>query len=178
MGMAAAARSAAAGGNNFAEIVLSSISGTVFLDQNNNGVQNGADTGISGVTIQLLNAVNSVVATTTTDASGNYSFSGLQPGTYSVREPSQPANSANGITSAGSVDNGGTAGTATGVATLPSQISGIVLPPNTTASANNFAEIPTTGTIYGQVFLDYGQRRQRQRQRPRHRRPDHQSDRY
>ena len=64
-------------GNNFAEIVPSSITGTVFLDQNNNGIQNGPDNGLSGVMIQLLNSVGTVVATTTTDASGNYSFTNL-----------------------------------------------------------------------------------------------------
>jgi uncharacterized repeat protein (TIGR01451 family) len=141
--------------NNFAEVVQSSIAGTVFLDQNNNGTQNGTDTGIGGVTVQLLNAGNSVIATTTTDASGNYSFSGLDPGTYSVREPSQPSGTSNGITTAGAVGNGGTAGTATGITTLPSQISSIVLPPNTTASGNNFAEIPNGRTVSGTVFLDY-----------------------
>ncbi len=142
-------------GNNFAEIVLSSISGTVFLDQNNNGTQNGADTGIAGVTIQLLNGSNAVVATTTTDSNGQYSFSNLTPGTYSVREPTQPSNTANGITTPGSVDNGGTAGTATGVATLPSSITGIVLPPNTAANDNDFAEIQNGRSISGRVFLDY-----------------------
>jgi uncharacterized repeat protein (TIGR01451 family) len=142
-------------GNNFAEIVPSSIGGTVFVDQNDNGVQNGADTGIAGVSVQLLDSGNSVIATTTTDASGNYAFTGLNPGTYSILEPSQPSGTANGITTAGSVANGGTAGTATGPTTVPSRIAGIVLPPNTTASGNNFAEIPNGRTLSGRVFLDY-----------------------
>ncbi|MBK7898669.1 MAG: DUF11 domain-containing protein [Betaproteobacteria bacterium] len=142
-------------GNDFAEVVLSSISGTVFLDHNNNGVQGGADTGIAGVTIQLLDSLNALVATTVSDANGQYSFTGLAPGTYSVREPTQPANTSNGITSAGAVANGGTSGTATAVTSLPSQIVSIVLPPNTAASANNFAEIPNGRTVSGVVFLDY-----------------------
>lgn len=141
--------------NNFAEVVQSSISGTVFVDQNNNGTQNGADTGIAGLTLQLLDSGHTVVATTTTDANGNYSFSGLNPGTYSVREPSQPSGTSNGITTPGAVGNGGTAGTASGVTTLPSQIGGIVLPPNTASSGNNFAEIPNGRTVSGAVFLDY-----------------------
>lgn len=142
-------------GNDFAEIVPSSITGTVFLDQNNNGVQNGADTGIAGVTIELLDAGNNVLATATTDAAGQYAFTGLAPGTYSVREPLQPAGTANGLTVAGSVGNGGTAGTASGVTTLPSRITGIVLPPNTTAAGNDFAEIPLGRSLSGQVFLDF-----------------------
>ncbi len=144
--------------NNFAEVIPSSLSGTVFLDQNNNGTQNGADAGISGVSIELLNSSGTVIATTTTDASGNYSFTGLAPGSYSVREPVQPAGTSSGITSAGTVANGGTPGTVTAVTTLPSTIgttTKIVLPPNTASSANNFAEIPNGRTLSGRVFVDY-----------------------
>jgi uncharacterized repeat protein (TIGR01451 family) len=142
-------------GNDFAEVVPSSIAGTVFLDRNNNGVQNGGDAGIAGVTLELLDAGDNVVATTTTDASGNYSFAGLTPGTYSVRQPDQPADTSNGITVPGAAGNGGTAGTATPVTTLPSRIVGIVLPPNTAATGNDFAEIPNGRTISGRVFLDF-----------------------
>ena len=38
-------------GNNFAEVVPSTISGKVFKDLNNNGVQDGADDPLAGVTI-------------------------------------------------------------------------------------------------------------------------------
>ncbi len=144
--------------NNFAEVVPSSISGTVFLDQNNNGVQNGADTGIGGVTVELLNSANAVVATAITDASGNYSFTGLAPGSYAVREPTQPADTSNGKTIAGAVSNGGTPGDATAVTTLPSVIGGttkIILPPNTASIGNNFAEIVNGRSISGKVFLDF-----------------------
>lgn len=110
-------------------MVRSSISGRVFRDVNNNGAQNGADTGISGVSIQLLDSGNTVIATATTDANGDYSFTNLDPGTYSVREPTQPASTSNGITTPGTVDNGGTAGTATAVGVVPSVINTIILPP-------------------------------------------------
>ena len=140
--------------NNFAEVVLSQISGTVFLDQNNNGIQNGADNGLGSVSLELLNASNAVVATTTTNASGQYSFTNLQPGSYSVREPTQPAGSSNGLTVAGSVGNGGTPGSVTAVGTLPSRISAIVLPPNTSSIDNSFAEIPNGRTLSGKVFFD------------------------
>ncbi len=143
------------GNNNFAEVIPSGIAGVVFKDENNNGVRNGADSALSGVTIELLNSGSSVISSTTTDADGAYSFSGLAPGTYSVREPAQPAGTANGQTVAGTVANGGTAGTASGLTTLPSVISTIILPPNTDTRANNFAEIPQGARISGQVFLDY-----------------------
>lgn len=156
-------------GNNFAEVVLSSIAGTVFLDQNNNGTQNGADTGIASVAINLTGysygpngADNSgagddvaVTASTTTDASGNYSFTNLAPGKYTVTEPTQPTGTSNGITTAGAVPNGGTAGTASGVTTLPSSIGNIIPPPNTASTANNFAEIQNSRSLSGTVFLDY-----------------------
>lgn len=142
-------------GNDFAEIIQSSISGRVFLDQNNNGIQNGADTAISGVTIELLDNAGTVITTTTTDASGDYSFTNLNPGTYSVREPTQPTDTSNGQTVAGTVGNGGTAGTGTAAGVVPSQINTIVLPPNTAANDNNFAELPNDRTIRGNTFLDY-----------------------
>ena len=141
--------------NNFAEIIPSTISGRVFLDQNNNGVQNGADTPLAGVPVELLDGAGTVLATTTTDADGNYSFPGLLPGTYAVREPTQPPATSSGLTVAGPVANGGTAGTPTGPAVLPSRINGIVLPPNTTAAGNNFAELPNGRTLSGRVFADY-----------------------
>lgn len=144
--------------NNFAEVILSSLSGTVFLDQNNNGIQNGADAGISGVLIELLNNSGTVIDTTITDASGNYSFTGLVPDSYSVREPVQPAGTSSGITSAGTVANGGTSGSVTAVTTLPSTIgttTKIILPPNTASTGNNFAEIPNGRTLSGLVFVDY-----------------------
>lgn len=142
-------------GNDFAEVVPSTISGFVFLDQNNNGLQNGVDNGIAGVTIELLDNGDSVITSTTTDSNGNYSFAGLEPGTYSVRQPAQPTNTSNGLTIAGSVANGGTSGTATTPTTVPSLVSGIVLPPNTTTSDNNFAEIDNSRRISGEMFLDY-----------------------
>jgi len=142
-------------GNNFAEIVLSGISGTVFQDANNNGIQNGGDTGIAAQMIELLDAGNAVITTDTTDGAGAYSFTGLQPGTYSVRQPNQPAGTSNGITTAGTVANGGTAGTATNPATVPSVIATIILPPNTTSADNNFAEIINGRSALGNVFLDY-----------------------
>ncbi|MGH1378930.1 MAG: beta strand repeat-containing protein [Alphaproteobacteria bacterium] len=141
--------------NDFSEIILSSISGRVFEDQNNNGVQNGADNGIENITIELLDNGNSVIGTTTTDANGDYSFTGLSPNTYSVREPTQPANTNNGQTIAPAIDNGGTSGTPTAVGVVPSLIDSIILPPNTDASGHNFAEIPKGRTITGQVFFDY-----------------------
>ncbi|MCO6418952.1 carboxypeptidase regulatory-like domain-containing protein, partial [Siccirubricoccus sp. KC 17139] len=56
----------------------------VFEDSNANGVQDAGEAGIAGVTVELLNAAGTVVATTTTAADGSYGFTGQTPGTYSV----------------------------------------------------------------------------------------------
>ncbi len=56
----------------------------VWNDLNGNGVQDAGEPGISGVTVNLLNSAGTVVATTTTNASGAYSFTNVVPGTYSV----------------------------------------------------------------------------------------------
>ncbi|MBF6641155.1 carboxypeptidase regulatory-like domain-containing protein, partial [Flavobacterium sp. J49] len=63
---------------------LGSIGNFVWNDTNANGIQDSGETGIAGVTVQLLNSSNVVIATTTTNANGNYLFSGLIAGTYTV----------------------------------------------------------------------------------------------
>lgn len=63
----------------------------VWNDANNNGVVDGSETGISGVTVNLYVDANrdgtpdgGVIATTTTNGTGHYLFTGLYPGTYIV----------------------------------------------------------------------------------------------
>ncbi|MDE2515618.1 MAG: carboxypeptidase regulatory-like domain-containing protein, partial [Rhodospirillales bacterium] len=66
-----------------------SIGNTVFLDKADTGAL--TTTGVAGVTVKLLNAAGTtVLATTTTDANGHYTFANLAPGTYEVQfvEPS------------------------------------------------------------------------------------------
>lgn len=143
--------------NDFAEWAPSTLSGVVFEDHNNNGVQNGSDAGIPSQTINLTGQDvdgNTITATTTTDADGRYSFTELPPGTYTIEQPNQPDNTVNGQTIPGAVPNG-TIGAPTAATTLPSGISSIELPSNTVSSNNNFAELPLSGTVRGQVFLDY-----------------------
>jgi hypothetical protein len=57
------------------------IGDRVWNDANGNGIQDGGEAGIAGVTVTLGGAAS---ATTTTDASGNYLFSGLLAGAYTV----------------------------------------------------------------------------------------------
>jgi len=60
-----------------------SLSGTVWKDANADGSLNEAGR-IAGVTVELLDAAGNVVGVATTDANGNYGFTGLPDGTYTV----------------------------------------------------------------------------------------------
>ena len=57
--------------------------GTVFIDNNQDGIFDTGDTGISGATVELL-AGTHVVASTVTNSSGQYTFTSAVPGNYSV----------------------------------------------------------------------------------------------
>ncbi|MEZ5323648.1 MAG: SdrD B-like domain-containing protein [Verrucomicrobiales bacterium] len=62
-----------------------SIAGTIWTDADANGVLDGSEAGdLSGVTVALIDASGTVIATATTDGSGNYAFAGLPDGTYTV----------------------------------------------------------------------------------------------
>jgi len=84
----------AVSGNNVSDVnignfKLITVSGTKFLDMNGNGVRDCGDPGLKGVTILLdvkNNDVLTTVQSTTTDASGHYSFLNVGPGTYQVLE--------------------------------------------------------------------------------------------
>jgi hypothetical protein len=65
----------------------------VFKDANKNGVMDAGETGVSGVTVQLLDSTGAtVLQSTTTDSAGKYTFTGLTAGTYDVRLPSSDFN--------------------------------------------------------------------------------------
>ena len=56
----------------------------VWNDVDGDGVQDDGELGIQGVTVNLRDAEGNVVATTTTDANGNYRFEIGDPGTYVI----------------------------------------------------------------------------------------------
>jgi len=74
--------------NDFGNFHLGSISGMKYDDVNANGRKNSGEGGLSGWTIVLKQA-SGATATTTTNGSGNYSFSNLGPGTYKLSEVMQ-----------------------------------------------------------------------------------------
>jgi hypothetical protein len=75
-------------GNLFAQWQPSSIAGKVYLDSNNNGVQDPGEPNLTGITITLrgVSGGNSVTQTTTTAANGTFLFNNLTPGSYSLTE--------------------------------------------------------------------------------------------
>ena len=76
-----------------------SISGSVFQDDNNDGLQQPGEAGIEGVVITLTGTDvfgNAVNIQTTTDAFGQYTFDGLNAGEYTVTQ-TQPDGFTDGI---------------------------------------------------------------------------------
>jgi len=72
--------------DNFGNFLPVTVSGIAFNDLNGNGTRDSGEPGLQGWTINLLNAGNSVIATTTTNSTGQYSFANVGPGTFTIQE--------------------------------------------------------------------------------------------
>ncbi|MEG1832028.1 MAG: SdrD B-like domain-containing protein [Burkholderiaceae bacterium] len=157
----AVAGAATGTGYDFAEVAKPAVAGTVYRDLNNNGNRDAGETGVVGVTLQLLRtADDSLVATTVSAAAGSYSFINLLPDQYYLSE-SQPSGWLDGKDGIGQIG-----GAACGACTLASQydatnepatldtIRGLDLRNGDSASAMDFGELPPA-SIAGLVFVDY-----------------------
>ncbi len=123
-----------------------SLAGTVFLDANNNGVQDGGEIGLPGVTLTLTGTAadgSTVNTTAMTNGSGQYLFSDLLAGTYVITE-TQPASFGDGADVLGAGNVGGTPGN--------DVYSAISLPVGTQATGYNFSE--SGAAVVGVVFRD------------------------
>ena len=69
---------------NVAGTSLFSIADVVWFDPDHSGTLDVGESGIAGVTVDLLDARNGVVLSTVTDGFGNFSFSGLPEGEYTL----------------------------------------------------------------------------------------------
>ena len=107
-----------------------SLCGNVTYDANRNRVRDPSESPIPGVLITLRDSNGAVVATTTTDANGDYCFRNLLPGTYAVFE-TQPATYDDGADRLGS--QGGTLG--------EDQMTDVVLPAGVDAVNYDFLEV-------------------------------------
>ena len=113
-------------GKNFADHPTASIGGTVFNDLNGDGTLQTGESGLSGWTVKLLDNSNTVIATTTTSASGGYSFNNLLPGTYTAQAVSQSGYVATSSASLVVTDTNGAADTVNFGEFAPVTISGKV----------------------------------------------------
>jgi protocatechuate 3,4-dioxygenase beta subunit len=134
---------------DFAEALPVSISGNVHeSDPNGNCFVIGMEhPPIENVTIELYDADGRLVATTTTDGNGDYSFTGLRPGTYTVQEI-QPLGYLQGSQRVGWVD-----GTTTGHVPEPDVIAAIVLHSAQEGIHYDFCEHPPA-QLSGHVYHD------------------------
>ncbi len=73
-------------GLTFGVFQLATVSGELFQDANQDGTLDDGESGLSGWTVNLLNSSSQVIASTTTDANGDYAFSGLNPGFYTMQD--------------------------------------------------------------------------------------------
>lgn len=121
-------------GVNFGEGVPAKITGTVFVDNNGNGVLDSGESGVAGRTVFLNNdntgKPDSSNPSTTTDSSGNFTFNNVTPGAYTVMEV-LPAN-----------------------ITLTTPTQSITVTAHQTTSGVNFGERPSiSGTVYSDLSL-------------------------
>jgi uncharacterized repeat protein (TIGR01451 family) len=148
---------------------LGYIAGKVFLDNQvtpNGDFLPGDSTPIGGNTIELRSGATcggALLDSTLTDGQGNYLFTDLPAGTYSVCQPTQPPATLNSVTREGSIvpyaGSTGTPGVAANPTDTTSQITGIILGNNGNADEvsgspdNNFSEV-LPATLSGNVWFD------------------------
>ena len=129
----------------FAEITPVSLTGTIFVDADNDGALEAGETGIAGVVVTLIGTddLGTVSLTTQTVADGSYSFDNLRPGRYSIAA-SQDTAYLDGLESVGTL--GGTAG--------DDIISEIVVGAGQKGQGYNFGEL-RPASLTGFVWIDF-----------------------
>ncbi len=131
---------------NFGELLPGSLQGVVYADLDRDCVYDPVENPIAHVKIELLSAAGTLLATTYTDSSGQYSFDNLAPGTYGVRE-TQPDGYFQGGQKAGS--NGGDD-------SVPDLITQIPIGSDQHLVHYDFCEV-VPGSISGIVYVDPNQ---------------------
>lgn len=138
---------------NFGELKLASIAGYAYIDPDENAIKNTGEPVLSNVTFTLSGTddLGAAVSSTSTSSmsvnGGQYLFSNLRPGTYTVTE-TQPA----GLQNTGAQVGSGTNGVATGANVTPAVLSTIVLLSNDVLTNYNFGHKGTL--LSGVVYID------------------------
>jgi uncharacterized repeat protein (TIGR01451 family) len=123
----------------------SCLSGSVYVDYNNDGQFDSNDVGMYGVTVQLLNGSGQVVQTATTGCNGTYNFSNIAPGVYSIFEPQGQSALAGCLTGK---DTAGTVGCSTdGSAAAAGVIGNVTLGSGSNGNNYNFGVSASGQTI-------------------------------
>ncbi|MEC9093008.1 MAG: SdrD B-like domain-containing protein [Planctomycetota bacterium] len=136
---------------NFGELQESTLTGRVHTDINENGLFDPqiGEQPLTNVLIQLIGHNQQVIQHFTTDASGEYRFEGLHPGSYSIKQ-TQPSSYFSVGESIGIFRDSGLPGDGVVGENL---ISSITVAPGTHRIHYNFFESPAA-TISGFVFQD------------------------
>ncbi len=117
------------------------LTGSVYVDTNDDGVRESNEIGIGGVTITATPVGTGSSQTTLTNSDGSYSFIGLQPGTYAIKE-TQPGFYIDGRDTHNGTDS-----------SLNDQFAGIALASSQLASGYNFGELGLRPEFVG-TFMD------------------------
>ncbi len=128
---------------NFCEVLPAGLSGVVYVDRDADCLRDENEEGLGGVLIELLDDSGQVVASTTSDANGRYSFTNVQAGEYTVRE-TQPS---------GYYQGGQTAGNKGGNTSVADHISAIPIGWGETLTDYNFCEV-LPAELSGAVYVD------------------------
>ena len=138
------------------EMLMSSISGTVFLDRDDDGVQDNNDPALPGVTIRLTGQNilgDNIALVEITDSNGDYLFDGLKAGTYTIEEE-QPPQYRDGKDTFGPVALA-QLGDFAQQAVFDDLFPSLILPAGVDATDNDFAELAAT-SFSKRRFVVYG----------------------
>jgi hypothetical protein len=145
------------------------VSGVVFNDVNGDGVQGAGEGGLPNWAVQLSNGSTVVATSGPTDSNGNYTISGVAPGTYTLREvlqggytqtaPASPGTYSVTVTAGGTVAGknfGDHASAPTGdpggpVSTAPTLVSIVITPSSPSLATGLTQQFKATGTYSDQT---------------------------
>jgi hypothetical protein len=142
-----------------------SVGSTVFTDQDNDGIYELADgeIGIVGIVVQLLDDAGVVIATTTTDANGDYYFGGLDPDMYSLNIPAVSGTYPISSTPTETTDNGednddnGTQASSGDPVTSPTfELGGLDPEPSGAAETGSGGLQDDAADVFGDMTQDFG----------------------
>jgi uncharacterized repeat protein (TIGR01451 family) len=132
------------------------LGGVVWIDSNDNGIQDPSEAGLEDVTVQLTLLNGTIVATTMTDIDGSYEFAGLGSALYRVKINTPPSSAPVSSTNTDLADNnqaGDDNGNQNG-AGAPSKSPLITLSYGESDKTIGFGFVPTVG-VGNFVFIDH-----------------------